>query len=115
MNKVKMIKLVDIWKLGTGIKCLIDDKQYLYLGRGVDGLGEFLDTDTLQVVYEDEFQAEDIIVEPIPDIDGLIEAKTRQILQLIDEGWTDSGEFLNGTRYLEELKMYKKVQEAVNG
>lgn len=116
MNNIQTIKQEDIWKLGMGIRCVVNGKQYLYLGRGVDQLGKYM-TDSGVVYYDDdeELQADEILVDIVPDVQRLYEAKLREVLSLVDDGWTETGNGLNISNDLEELRLLKKIVDIVNG
>ena len=116
MNNVQMIKQDDLWHLGQGIRCVVNGKQYLYLGRGVDQLGKYM-ADSGVVYYDDdeELQADEVMVDIVPDVQRLYEAKLREVLSLIDDGWTDNGNGLNISNDLEELRLLKRVVDIVNG
>lgn len=116
MNNVQMIKQNDLWHLGQGIRCVVNGKQYLYLGRGVDQLGKYM-ADNGVVYYDDDegLQADEVMVDIVPDVQGLYEAKLREVLSLIDDGWTDTGNGLNISNDLEELRLLKRVVDIVNG
>ena len=116
MNNVQMIKQNDLWKLGQGIRCVVNGKQYLYLGRGVDQLGKYMAENG--VVYyddEEELQAEDVMVDIVPDVHRLYDAKLREVLSLVDDGWTETGKGLNISDDLEELRLLKKIVDIVDG
>lgn len=116
MTNVQMIKQNDLWHLGQGIRCVVNSKQYLYLGRGVDQLGKYM-ADNGVVYYDDDegLQADEVMVDIVPDVQGLYEAKLREVLSLIDDGWTDTGNGLNISNDLEELRLLKRVVDIVNG
>ena len=116
MTNVQMIKQNDLWHLGQGIRCVVNGKQYLYLGRGVDQLGKYM-ADNGVVYYDDDegLQADEVMVDIVPDVQGLYEAKLREVLSLIDDGWTDTGNGLNISNDLEELRLLKRVVDIVNG
>ena len=117
MNNVQMIKQEDLWHLGQGIRCVVNGKQYLYLGRGADQLGKYMDVDSGVVMYDDEeeLQADTIMVDIVPDVQRLYEAKLREVLSLVDDGWTETGKGLNISDDLEELRLLKKIVDIVNG
>ena len=117
MNNVKVIPQDQLWHLGMGIKCVVNGKQYLYIGRGVDQLGKYMDVDSGVVMYDDEeeLQADEVMVDIVPDVQGLYEAKLREVLSLIDDGWTDNGNGLNISNDLEELRLLKKIVDICNG
>ena len=117
MNNVQMIKQNDLWHLGQGIRCVVNGKQYLYLGRGVDQLGKYMDVDSGVVMYDDEeeLQADTIMVDIVPDVQRLYEAKLREVLSLVDDGWTETGKGLNISDDLEELRLLKKIVDICNG
>ncbi len=116
MNNVQMIKQNELWHLGQGIRCVVNGKQYLYLGRGVDQLGKYM-ADNGVVYYDDDegLQADEVMADIVPDVQGLYEAKLREVLSLIDDGWTDNGNGLNISNDLEELRLLKRVVDIVNG
>ena len=116
MNNVQMIKQRDLWHLGQGIRCVVNGKQYLYLGRGVDQLGKYM-ADSGVVYYDDdeELQAEDVMVDIVPDVHRLFEAKLREVLSLVDDGCTETGKGLNISDDLEELRLLKKIVDIVDG
>ena len=116
MNNIQTIKQEDIWKLGQGIRCVVNGKQYLYLGRGADQLGMYM-ADSGVVYYDDdeELQADEILVDIVPDVQRLYEAKLREVLSLVDDGWTETGNRLNISNDLEELRLLKKIVDIVNG
>ncbi|NCB97515.1 MAG: hypothetical protein EOM36_04085 [Bacteroidia bacterium] len=116
MNNIQTIKQDELWHLGQGIRCVVNGKQYLYLGRGVDQLGKYMAVNGV-VYYEDdeELQTDEIMVDIVPDVQGLYEAKLREVLSLIDDGWTDIGNGLNISNDLEELRLLKKIVDIVNG
>ena len=116
MNNVQMIKQNDLWHLGQGIRCVVNGKQYLYLGRGVDQLGKYMAENG--VVYyddEEELQAEDVMVDIVPDVHRLFEAKLREVLSLVDDGWVDSRKGMDIGPDIEELRLLKKVVDIVDG
>ena len=116
MNNIQTIQQSDLWKLGQGIRCVVNGKQYLYLGRGVDQLGKYMAENG--VVYyddEEELQAEDVMVDIVPDVHRLFEAKLREVLSLVDDGWTETGKGLNISDDLEELRLLKKIVDIVDG
>ena len=116
MNNVQTIKQSDLWHLGQGIRCVVNGKQYLYLGRGVDQLGKYMAENGV-VYYDDdeELQAEDVMVDIVPDVHRLFEAKLREVLSLVDDGWTETGKGLNISDDLEELRLLKKIVDTVGG
>ena len=116
MNNIQMIKQDQLWHLGMGIKCVVNGKQYLYLGRGVDQLGKYM-ADSGVVYYDDdeELQADEVMVDIVPDVQGLYEAKLREVLSLVDDGWTETGNGLNISNDLEELRLLKRVVDICNG
>ena len=73
MNNVKTIRQDQMWHLGMGIRCVVNDKQYLYLGRGIDQLGRYMDVDSGVVMYDDEeeLQSDTVMVDMVPDVQGL--------------------------------------------
>ena len=116
MNNVQMIKQDELWHLGQGIRCVVNGKQYLYLGRGVDQLGKYMAENG--VVYyddEEELQADEVMVDIVPDVHRLFEAKLREVLSLVDDGWTETGKELNVSNDLEELRLLKKIVDIVDG
>lgn len=116
MNNVQMIKQRDLWHLGQGIRCVVNGKQYLYLGRGVDQLGKYMAENG--VVYyddEEELQADEVMVDIVPNVQGLYEAKLREVLSLVDDGWTETGKELNISDDLEELRLLKRIVDICNG
>ena len=117
MNNVQMIKQNDLWHLGQGIRCVVNGKQYLYLGRGADQLGKYMDVDSGVVMYDDEeeLQADTVMVDIVPDVQRLYEAKLREVLSLVDDGWAETGKGLNISDDLEELRLLKKIVDIVNG
>ena len=116
MNNIQTIKQSDLWHLGQGIRCVVNGKQYLYLGRGVDQLGKYMAENGV-VYYEDdeELQTDEVMVDIVPDVQGLYEAKLREVLRLVDDGWTETGKGLNISDDLEELRLLKKIVDIVNG
>ena len=117
MNNVKVIPQDQLWKLGTGIHCVVNGKQYLYTGRGVDRLGRYMDVDSGVVMYEDEeeLQSDTIMVDIMPDVQGLYEAKLREVLSLVDDGWTVSDKGMDIRPELEELRLIKEIVDICNG
>lgn len=116
MNNIQTIKQDELWRLGQGIHCVVNGKQYLYLGRGVDQLGNYM-ADSGVVYYEDdeELQTDEVMVDIVPDVQGLYEAKLREVLSLVDDGWTETGNGLNISNDLEELRLLKKIVDIING
>ena len=116
MNNIQTIKQSDLWKLGQGIRCVVNGKQYLYLGRGVDLLGKYMAENGV-VYYDDdeELQADEVMVDIVPDVRRLYEAKLREVLSLVDDGWTETGKGLNISNDLEELRLLKKIVDIVDG
>ena len=116
MNNIQTIKQSDLWHLGQGIRCVVNGKQYLYLGRGVDQLGKYMAENGV-VYYEDdeELQTDEVMVDIVPDVQGLYEAKLREVLRLVDDGWTETGKGLSISDDLEELRLLKKIIDIVNG
>lgn len=116
MNNVQMIKQNDLWHLGQGIRCVVNGKQYLYIGRGADQLGKYMDVDSGVVMYDDEeeLQADTIMVDMVPDVQGLYEAKLREVLSLVDDGWTASDKGMDIRPELEELRLLKKIVDICN-
>ena len=116
MNNIQTIKQRELWHLGQGIRCVVNGKQYLYLGRGVDQLGKYM-ADSGVVYYDDEeeLQAEDVMVDIVPDVHRLFEAKLREVLSLVDDGWTETDKELNISDDLEELRLLKKIVDTVDG
>ena len=116
MNNIQTIKQNDLWHLGQGIRCVVNGKQYLYLGRGVDLLGKYM-ADSGVVYYDDEeeLQADEMMVDIVPDVHRLFEAKLREVLSLADDGWTETGKGLNISDDLEELRLLKKIVDIVDG
>ena len=117
MNNVQMIKQGDLWHLGMGIKCVVNGKQYLYIGRGADQLGKYMDVDSGVVMYDDEeeLQADTVMVDIVPDVQGLYEAKLREVLSLVDDGWTASDKGMDIIPELEELRLIKEIVDICNG
>lgn len=116
MNNIQTIKQDDLWHLGQGIRCVVNGKQYLYLGRGIDQLGKYM-ADNAVVYYDDEeeLQADEVMVDIVPDVHRLFEAKLREVLSLVDDGWTETGKGLNIRDDLEELRLLKKIVDIVDG
>ena len=116
MNNIQTIKQDELWHLGQGIRCVVNGKQYLYLGRGVDQLGKYMAENGV-VYYDDdeELQAEDVMVDIVPDVHRLYDAKLREVLSLADDGWTETGKELNISNDLEELRLLKKIVDIVDG
>ena len=116
MNNIQTIKQDDLWYLGQGIHCVVNGKRYLYLGRGVDQLGKYM-ADNGVVYYDDDeaLQADEVMVDIVPDVQSLYEAKLREVLRLVDDGWTETGEGLNISNDLEGLRLLKKIIDIVNG
>ena len=116
MNNVQMIKQEDLWHLGQGIRCVVNGKQYLYLGRGVDQMGKYM-AESGVVYYDDEeeLQTDEVMVDIVPDVRRLYEAKLREVLSLVDDGWTETGKGLNISDDLEELRLLKKIVDIVDG
>ena len=116
MNNVKVIPQDQLWHLGMGIKCVVNGKQYLYLGRGVDQMGKYM-AESGVVYYDDEeeLQADEVMVDIVPDVRRLYEAKLREVLSLVDDGWADTGKGLNISDDLEELRLLKKIVDIVDG
>ena len=116
MNNIQTIKQSDLWHLGHGIRCVVNGKQYLYLGRGVDQLGKYM-ADSGVVYYDDEeeLQAEDVMVDIVPDVHRLFEAKLREVLSLVDDGWVDSRKGMDIGPDIEELRLLKKIVDIVDG
>ena len=116
MNNVQMIKQEDLWHLGQGIRCVVNGKQYLYLGRTMEQLGKYM-AESGVVYYDDdeELQADEVMVDIVPDVQRLYEAKLREVLSLVDDGWTDTGNGLNISNDLEELRLLKKIVDICNG
>ena len=116
MNNIQMIKQDQLWHLGMGIKCVVNGKQYLYLGRGVDQLGKYM-ADSGVVYYDDdeELQADEVMVDIVPDVQGLYEAKLREVLSLVDDGWTASDKGMDIRPELEELRLIKEIVDICNG
>ena len=117
MNNVKVISQNQLWHLGMGIKCVVNGKQYLYIGRGVDQLGKYMDVDSGVVMYDDEeeLQADTVIVDIVPDVQWLYEAKLREVLSLVDDGWTASDKGMDTRPELEELRLIKEIADICNG
>ena len=116
MNNVKTIKQDNLWKLGMGIHCVVNNKRYLYLGRSsVDGLGKYMDVDSGVVMYDDEeeLQADELLVDITPDVQGLYEAKLRELLSMVDDGWTVDSKAMNIRSDLEELRTLKMILDIV--
>ena len=116
MNNIQTIKQSDLWHLGQGIRCVVNGKQYLYLGRGVDQLGKYMAENGV-VYYDDdeELQAEDVMVDIVPDVHRLFEAKLREVLSLVDDGWVDSRKGMDIGPDIEELRLLKKIVDIVDG
>lgn len=116
MNNIQIIKQDDLWHLGQGIRCVVNGKQYLYLGRDTNQLGKYM-ADNGVVYYDDEeeLQVDEVLVDIVPDVRRLFEAKLREVLSLVDDGWTETGEGLNISDDLEELRLLKKIRDIVNG
>ena len=116
MNNVQMIKQEDLWHLGQGIRCVVNGKQYLYLGRGVDQMGKYMAESGI-VYYDDEeeLQTDEVMVDIVPDVRRLYEAKLREVLSLVDDGWTKTGKGLNISDDLEELRLLKNIVDICNG
>ena len=115
MNSVQTIKQDDIWKLGAGIRCVVNGKEYLYVGR-MNGLGEY--TATNGVAYyddEEELQEDEVIVDIVPDVRKLYEAKLRNVLSLIDDGWVDNGNGMDIRPYVDELRLIKSLLDIADG
>ena len=116
MNNVQMIKQEDLWHLGQGIRCVVNGKQYLYLGRGVDHRGKYM-AESGVVYYDDEegLQADTVMVDVVPDVQGLYEAKLREVLSLVDYGWAASDKGMDIRPELEELRLIKEIVDICNG
>ena len=117
MNNVKVIPQDQLWHLGMGIKCVVNGKQYLYIGRGVDRLGRYMDVASGVVMYDDEeeLQSDTVMVDIVPDVQGLYEAKLREVLSLVDDGWTASDKGMDIRPELEELRLIKEIVDICNG
>ena len=116
MNNIKVIPQDQLWHLGMGIRCVVNGKQYLYLGRGVDQMGKYM-AESGVVYYDDEeeLQTDEVMVDIVPDVRRLYEAKLREVLSLVDDGWTETGKGLNISDDLEELRLLKKIVDIVDG
>lgn len=117
MSSIQTIKQDDLWHLGMGIRCVVNDKQYLYLGRGIDQLGRYMDVDSGVVMYDDEeeLQSDTVMVDMVPDVQGLYEAKLREVLSLVDDGWTAGNKEMDIRPELEELRPIKEIVDVCNG
>ena len=115
MNNIQTIKQEDIWKLGMGIRCVVNGKEYLYVGR-MNGLGEYVAANG--VAYyddEEELQADEILVDIVPDVQRLYEAKLRNVLSLIDDGWVDNEKGMDIRPYVDELRLIKAILDMTDG
>ena len=115
MTNVQTIKQDDLWKLGMGIRCVVNGKEYLYIGR-MDGLGEYVAANG--VMYyddEEELQSDEILVDIVPDMQRLYEAKLRNVLSLIDDGWVDNGNGMDIRPYVDELRLIKMLRDMADG
>ena len=111
MNNVQTIKQEEIWKLGAGIRCVVNGKEYLYVGR-MNGLGEYIATNG--VAYyddEEEMQEDEILVDIIPDVRKLYEVKLRSVLSLVEDGWVANEKGMDIRPYVDELRLIKTILE----
>lgn len=108
------IKLKDLWRLGPGIELLMGDEIYLYVGRDMENVEELIDKDGLQKNMYEIDDDTPVTVDLVPKIDKLIQYKTRICLQLVEEGWTKGGDALNISNCLEELRLYKEIEDIVD-
>ena len=117
LKNAKAIKLDDMWQVGPGVKCLIKDKIYFYVGRGVDNIGKYIDMHTSLAYYEDDeemFDMEEIYVDVEPDVDMLFMYKVKELLNLYADGWTVDGTGLNINSELDELATLGAIKKAVH-
>ena len=117
LKNAKAIKLDDMWQVGPGVKCLIKDKIYFYVGRGVDNIGKYIDMHTSLAYYDDDeemFDMEEIYVDVEPDVDTLFMYKVKELLSLYEDGWTVDGIGLNINSELDELVTLGAIKKAVH-
>ena len=115
MTNVQTIKQDDLWKLGMGIRCIVNGKEYLYIGRS-HSLGEYVAANG--VMYyddEEELQSDEILVDIVPDMQRLYEAKLRNVLSLVDDGWVDNGNGMDIRPYVDELRLIKMLRDMADG
>jgi len=117
LRNAKAVKLDDMWQIGPGVKCMIKDKVYLYVGRGVDNIGKYVDLQTSLAHYEDDeemFDMEEIYVDVKPDVNLLFMYKVKELLSLYEDGWTVDGAGLNINSELDELATLAAIRKVVN-
>lgn len=117
INNVIAIDHDRLWQIGPGVRCIVNDKSYLYIGRGVDQLNKYLDESTGVVHHDDEeeFHVDEVLVGLEPDVDKLVQHQLRETLGLIDEGWSLGSENLNVKSEVDKLKALVAVKNVMEG
>lgn len=103
----------NIWRYGPGVRVNYKSKWYVYVGRLDDGVERLVEESTgIELIDEIDYE-EDVYVDLTPNVEWLVGWKTREVLQLIDEGWVDdpTSKYMNIRPEIDALRMYKEVEK----
>jgi len=115
-RSIKMIdvSLEEMWKQPMGMMCIIECKEYMYVGRDFENQCAFVDLSNNQQVCACDFPEDATVCITNANLAKLIDYKAEQVLILADEGWTLTGS-MDLTKEFEELEVLKKLWLLLKG